>query len=102
LNPTEDLALHEVTASKLRKKEDLKKNLNLKTIIPIEYYSYISAFSRADSEILLLHRASDYRIKLKEGVTAPSGPLYLISRDQLEVLRDYLKDNLIKGFIRAS
>jgi len=41
-------------------------------------------------------------MKLKEGVTAPSGPLYLISRDQSEVLRDYLKDNLIKGFIRTS
>ena len=102
MNPAEDLALHEVTAGELRKKEDLKKNLDPKTNVPIEYHSRISAFSRADSKILPPHRASDHRIKLKEGVTAPSGPLYPMSRDQSEVLRDYLKDNLIKGFIRTS
>jgi len=70
-----------VTTSKLRKKEDLKKNLNLKTIISTEYYSRILAFSRANSKLLLPHRTSDYRIKLKEGVIALSGPLYPISRN---------------------
>jgi len=102
LNPTRDLSLCKVTAGELRKKEDLKKNLDPKTIVPTEYHDRISAFSRANSELLPPHRPSDHRIKLKEGATAPSGPLYPMSRDQSEVLRDYLQDNLTKGFIRAS
>ncbi|KAI0996259.1 hypothetical protein K3495_g11919 [Podosphaera aphanis] len=42
------------------------------------------------------------KIELKTGTTAPSGPLYNMSVQELRVLRKFLQGNLDKGFIRAS
>jgi hypothetical protein len=39
---------------------------------------------------------------LKEGLTPPFGPLYSLSRHELEALKEWLEENLSKGFIRTS
>ena len=39
---------------------------------------------------------------LKEGFTPPFGPIYSLNRLELETLREWIKDNLDKGFIRCS
>lgn len=39
---------------------------------------------------------------MKQNSETPFGPFYDISEDELLVLREYLEDNLSKGFIRAS
>src|SRR5690606_7659833 len=44
----------------------------------------------------------DHAIPLKEGFTPPFGPLYSLSHNELKTLREWLDDNLSKGFIRAS
>ena len=97
-----DLEINEVSAEDLRRREKEKKDLDPYQLCPREYHDLIKVFSRADSEELPPHRSSDHYIKLKEGATPPLGLLYNISRDEQEVLKDYLKDNLSKGFIRAS
>jgi hypothetical protein len=51
---------------------------------------------------LLLHCPYDYRILLNDGFTPPFGPIYSLSRTELEVLRKWLEENLSKGFIHAS
>ena len=48
------------------------------------------------------HRQSDHTIPLKEGFQPPFGPLYSLSRFELEALKAWLEENLMKGFIRAS
>ena len=48
------------------------------------------------------HCNCDHKIKLKEGTTAPWGPLHNMSLEELKVMRKWLDDNLAKGFIRAS
>ena len=102
LNPAPRLDLCTSTAEELRDRETQKKNIDPKTICPSEYHDLISVFDRSESKTLPSHRAHDHKIQLKEGAIAPAGPLYGMSRDELEVLRDYLKDNLSNGFIRAS
>lgn len=57
-------------------------------------------FSKREADKLPLYRGFDYKIELKLGTIPTYGPLYSILYDKLEVLRDYLKDNLEKGFIR--
>jgi hypothetical protein len=51
---------------------------------------------------LPLHHPYDYCIPVKEGFTLPFGPIYSLSRTELEALRKWLDENLSKGFIYAS
>ena len=70
--------------------------------LPTEYHDFLDVFSRADSDILPPHRPYDHKIPLMDKKTPPWGPLYSMSQDELKVLKKYLKENLSKGFIRAS
>ena len=47
---------------------------------------------------------TDHTVELQPGSSdkLPKAPLYGISRDELLELRQYLEENLAKGFIRAS
>jgi hypothetical protein len=45
------------------------------------------------------HRPYDHKIPLKEGKEPPLGPFYGMSREELIVLKQYIQDNLEKGFI---
>ncbi|KAL2886492.1 Transposon Tf2-6 polyprotein [Ceratocystis lukuohia] len=44
----------------------------------------------------------DHHIPLVEGAKLPFGPLYSMSRDELKALREWLDENVRKGFIRPS
>lgn len=59
-------------------------------------------FSPKEAEKLPPHRPYDHDIKLKDGQNPPWGPLYPMSRDQLQALKEWLEENLRKGFIRPS
>ncbi|EAL17174.1 hypothetical protein CNBN1990 [Cryptococcus deneoformans B-3501A] len=48
------------------------------------------------------HRSFDHHIPLEEGKNPPFGPIYNLSETELEALREYLDENLKKGFIRPS
>lgn len=61
-----------------------------------------SAFSKLESRELPPHRSTDHKIILKKGSQPPFGKLYGMTREELTTLRDWLQDNLSKGFIRAS
>lgn len=43
-----------------------------------------------------------YNIQLKEGSTLPFEPLYGVSREELKTLKEWLEENLRRGFIRPS
>jgi hypothetical protein len=56
----------------------------------------------ANAEALLEHKPWDYEIILQEGKQLTFGLIYGLSEKELSTLRDYIKDNLKKGYIRAS
>ena len=72
------------------------------TTIPKDYHQFLPLFRKVDADKLPPHRPHDHNVNLKEGFTPPFGPLYSLSRPELEALRDWLQENLSKGFIRAS
>ena len=74
----------------------------IRELVPTEYHWYLPLFKKTVSEILPPHRSYDHKIPLKEVFSPPSGPLYSLSRSELQALREWLQDNLSKGFIRAS
>jgi Reverse transcriptase (RNA-dependent DNA polymerase)/RNase H-like domain found in reverse transcriptase/Integrase zinc binding domain/Chromo (CHRromatin Organisation MOdifier) domain/Integrase core domain len=71
--------------------------------IPPEYHEFAEVFSKKESDKLPQHRPYDHRIELEEGATPPSvQPIYRLTPEELDVLRKYIDEHLIKGSLRPS
>ena len=92
------LSLNEITTALQPEKEEP----DLKTIVPPEYHQYLGIFEKVNADKLPPHRPLDHTISLVDGFQPPFGPLYSLSRPELEELKRWLDENLTKGFIRAS
>ena len=73
------------------------------TVLPEHYKEFLKVFSYEKANKLPPHRPGiDHTIKIQPGTQLPAGPLYGMSRDELQVLKKFLEENLSKGFIWAS
>ena len=81
-------SLYEINQA-LGVKEKPKKELDLKTYIPAEYHEFLPLFSEALAKNLPPHRPYDHKIPLREGFTPPFGPLYSMSRTELQTLKEW-------------
>jgi hypothetical protein len=70
--------------------------------VPEEFRQFLSIMGKEAADALPKHTAYDMKIDLKEGTTAPWGPIYPLSEFELETLREYLKEMLRTGKIRRS
>lgn len=70
------------------------------TGVPEEYHEFADVFSKTKADILPKHRPYDLKIDLEEGATPPLGPIYSLSKLELNTLREYIDENLRSGFIR--
>lgn len=70
--------------------------------VPKIYHQYADVFSKQNADKLPPHRPYDHHIPLKDGTTPPFGPIYSLSEVELKTLKEYLDENLEKGFIRPS
>jgi len=75
---------------------------HLKDIIPVQYHNLLKFFSKEEADKLPPHRYIDHTIDLLSGTRPKFGPMYSMSDIELAALRDYLDENLTKGFIRPS
>ncbi|OBS16093.1 hypothetical protein FPOA_27763 [Fusarium poae] len=71
-------------------------------VLPEELREFQDVFSPKEAEKLPPHRSGDHHIELTPGGKLPFGPLYGMSRNELTALREWLDENLRKGFIRPS
>jgi len=82
--------------------KDLKER-PLKEIVPEQYHEFLPLFSKILADRLPPHRPGiDREVRLKEGETPRWGPLYSMLRTELVVLKEWLEENMSKGFIRQS
>ena len=73
------------------------------TVLPEVYKEFLKVFSHEKANKLPPARPGvDHIIRMQPATQPPAGPLYGMSRGELEVLKKYLEDNLSKGYIRAS
>jgi transposase InsO family protein len=93
------LSLYEINKALERKAID---EGDLRSLVPQQYHEFLPLFSETVANRLPPHRPYDHRIPFKEGFEPPFGPLYSLSRPELEALKAWLEENLSKGFIRAS
>ena len=70
--------------------------------VPMEFRQYLGVMSKELADALPEHRSYDCKIDLKEGSTAPWGPIYPLSEIELQTLREWLKEMEKTGKIRRS
>ena len=78
----------------------LKIKTNFSTALPGAYKKFLKVFSQEEENKLPLHCPGvDYTIYMQSGTQSQAEPLYCISRDELQVFKKYLEDNLSEWFI---
>ena len=70
--------------------------------LPEQYKSYQNVFKKKNADILPQHWPYDCPIDIEEGAQVSFGPIYSLSRDELATLKEYIDENLTKGFIQHS
>jgi len=72
--------------------------------LPYRHQKFKDVFSKAASDILPLYRPYDHKIKIKQGKenTLSFSPLYKQFITKLQATKQYLINNLNKGFIKPS
>ena len=80
----------------------VQKQADPRDNVPAEFREYLDVMSQETVEALPKHKSYDCQIELKNGETAPWGPIYPLSETELETLREWLKEMLKNGKIRRS
>jgi hypothetical protein len=70
--------------------------------LPAEYQDLADVFSQTDSDELPPHRTIDHKIVLEQENSLGFSLLYHMSLAELQTVKQYLLDNLDKGFIVPS
>uniref|UniRef100_A0A8C5P957 Gypsy retrotransposon integrase-like protein 1 n=1 Tax=Leptobrachium leishanense TaxID=445787 RepID=A0A8C5P957_9ANUR len=73
-----------------------------KITIPTVYHAFQDVFDEKGVETLPPHRSYDCPIDLIPGAPIPYGHIYPLSEPELKILKEYLRENTEKGFIRLS
>ena len=68
----------------------------------MEFRQYLGIMGKEAADALPEHRLYDCKINLREGATAPWGPIYPLSEVELQTLREWLKEMEKTGKIRRS
>lgn len=89
------------------KRGKLEQDEELETIcqkLPDQYKEFADVFSKTASDKLPLPRDVNHQLELNEDPSKTVGysPLYKMSTEELEAAREYIIDNLNKGFIIPS
>lgn len=74
----------------------------IRRTLPPSYHAFVDVFRKSSADQLPEHRHYDHKIPLLPDTTPPFGPIYSLSAKEHDVLREYIRDNLEKGFIRPS
>lgn len=83
----------------------LEMEEDLESRVPKEYHNFLDVFSRHKADELPPHREYDHKIEFEPGKGPKDlgfSPLWHQTTEELRVLKQYLDDNLAKGFIQPS
>jgi hypothetical protein len=98
--PAMDAAIAAITA--VPSSEHLPSTSEQTTALPPEFADFIDVFSKAAANQLPPSRVHDHAIELLPGTSPPFSKTYSMSQPELLALKEYIDENLAKGFIRRS
>ena len=75
----------------------------LEEIVPEQYHEFLPLINKVLADCRPPHQPGiDHEVRLKEGETPTWGPLYSMTRAELVTLKEWLEENMSKGFICQS
>ena len=80
----------------------LESEAEIRQSIPEAYHDFLDVFSKQRAEALPPHRAYDCPIELLPGAEIPFGRIFPLTEVEQGALKEYIDENLKKGFIRPS
>ena len=91
-----------ILEDRTREEEDRDTLELIRQKLPKCFTAFKNAFSKSASNRLPPHRVYDHKIQLTEELNYGYTPLYRQSTEELQATKQYLLDNLNRGFITAS
>ena len=82
--------------------EAVKSEAETKKLVPEKFHQWIKVFGKKQSERMPTRKLWDHAIDVREGFVPRKGKVYLLSREEREEVREFVKEQLRKGYIRPS
>ena len=71
-------------------------------MVPEKFHPWIKVFGKKQSERMPTRKVWDHAIDVKEGFVLRKGKVYLLSREEREEVREFIKEQLRKEYIQPS
>ena len=80
--------------------EVAKSEEEAKKLVPEKFHKWIRVFRKKQSERMPTRKLWDHAINIKEGFVPRKGKVYPLSREEREEVREFVREQLRKGYIR--
>ena len=80
--------------------EVAKSEAEAKRLVPEQFHWWIKVFGKKQSERIPTRKLWDHAIDVKEGFVLRKGKVYPLSREEREEVREFVREQLRKGYIR--
>ena len=98
----EEKTIVRIREEKEKEEEDLIELRATEEIVLRQFHKYLKVFEKKDSERILMRKAWDYAIDLREEFVLKKGKIYPLSKVEREKIQKFVKDQLRKRYIRPS
>ena len=85
-----------------KEEEVAKSEAEAKKLVPEKFHRWIKVFGKKQSERMPTRKLWDHTIDVKERFMPWKGKVYPLSREEREEVREFVKEQLRKGYIRPS
>ena len=82
--------------------EAAKSEAEARKLVLEKFYEWIKVFGKKQSERMPTRKLWDHAIEVKEGFVPKKRKVYPLSREEREEVREFVKEQLRKGYIRLS
>ena len=82
--------------------EVAKSEVEAKKLVPEKFHEWIKGFGKKQSERMPTRKLWDHAIDVREGFIPRKGKVYPLLREEREEVREFVKEQLRKGYIRPS
>ena len=82
--------------------EAAKSETEAKKLVLKKFHEWIKVFGKKQSERMLTRKLWDHAIDVREGFMPQKGKVYPLLREEREEVREFVKEQLRKGYIRPS
>ena len=80
----------------------MKSEAEAKKLVPEKFHKWIKVFGKKQSERMSTRKIWDHTINTKEGFVLKKRKVYLLLREVREEVREFVKEQLRKEYIRLS